>query len=179
MKKITRITLDQISKEFTPLTVSMQREILGGTDVSSTCVANAIGLAASALGCSVDMNAVTETAIDLIMASNPSYTRAFAKGYYSLNGLTDQQTTNLLSIVFTNIATGACGSGESTIAFVKTSDGNAHAVVKKVNPYGVVYYTDGTNNFYEGTFEHALAPVTVNYVSDNYYESEDDGYGDE
>lgn len=69
MKKITRITLDQISKEFTPLTVSMQREILGGTDVSSTCVANAIGLAASALGCSVDMNAVTETAIDLIMAS--------------------------------------------------------------------------------------------------------------
>ncbi|MDD3901772.1 MAG: hypothetical protein PHX22_11170 [Dysgonamonadaceae bacterium] len=155
----------------------MQREIQGGTDVTSDCVATAIGLASSILGCSVDMNAVTETAVDLIMASNPSYTRAFAKGYYALNGLTEQQTSNLLSIVFTDIATGGCGSGESTIAFVKNNDGSAHAVVKKENPYGVIYYTDGTNNYFEGAFEHALPPVTVSYVSDGYYNSEYDEYG--
>lgn len=171
MKKIQRINLDQISREFTPLSKDAEREIKGGANISNNCVAQAIGLASVELGCSVNMNIVNDAAVAIIMRDNGmdlNGSTALARGMYAMNGLTETQARELLNRVFTDIAEGSCGSGSTSIAFIKIGGNVAHAVLKKTIK-GVTVYTDGRNVFLPDDSDFIMPPTSVSYISNGYY----------
>ncbi|MPM58010.1 hypothetical protein SDC9_104839 [bioreactor metagenome] len=53
MKKISRISLDQLRREFTPLNRSVQQQIIGG-GVLPHCMADAIYMAGQVLGVPIE-----------------------------------------------------------------------------------------------------------------------------
>lgn len=161
MKKITKKSLSELRYEFSELSISMQRSIIGG--VGYDCLISAIGLACSELGADPDIDAITKEAYKVVRDSNPMYANytddQIAFEIFS-KGLTNNQSTQLLENVFNKCVTSTgSNSGEgpmvTIVAFfteeidLKTGKRVAHAGV--LRDYG-----NGDYKVWDGKKEYAL-----------------------
>lgn len=178
MKKISRISFNQLEREFTPLSRSVQQQIIGGTNIMPYCVADAIYMATTELGVSVDYNMVQQTAVEIIM-EDYGWNEQMATDWYSVKGLTSSQANELITDVFAENGEMGYGNGKfATIYTIETTTTLANG--EKEYEYHAVMFHDGIGDddyYYDrynrefslGENVKVISTVTVNAVSDEYY----------
>jgi hypothetical protein len=103
-RKMTKKGIDAIKHEFFELTNAMKQTIKGG--LGSDCVFQAISIVAQKMGVCLDSDSVHDTAVDIVMADNPTLNRASAEVLLYRDGLTNTQTNVLLGNVFSGCECG-------------------------------------------------------------------------
>ena len=106
MRKMTKLGIDELRKEFPVMTAFMQSQTLGGN--GNTCAIDAAIYASARLGLDITSDQIWDTAAQIVVEAGDADTILIGRGHIRIHGLTSSQATELYSRVF-----GVCGSGDS------------------------------------------------------------------
>ena len=159
---MTKLGIDELRKEFPLLTRSVQSKIKGG--IGATCVFNTISSAADQLDMCISMDAVWDSAIDLVMSSRPYLTdTTSAREFINHFGLDEAETARLWLDVFQGLESGSTSeyANGASIAIYTVMDDTGQPVYengKKLAHAGLVTNSRGSGDeleFYvDGVWVH-------------------------